>query len=142
MTTTTKKEKQKKIRVVHNPPMSWLRNKMLGKESPKTTDTPQTPFEEEKLKHWRSTRNLVFTSGIEIDGSPVIDMGAKETHDEELILSFLREQREMMRKEIDNRISALLSAFANTPIKDRKDAFSYLVECRPKLLSLLSNKEI
>ena len=60
--------------------------------------------------------------------------------------SFLRnslhQHREMIRKGVDNKIAELLRSFANTPVKDRKNAWDYLVECRPKILALLSNKDI
>ena len=53
----------------------------------------------------------------------------------------IKDEREVIIKEVDKKISELLQEFANTPIKDRKNAWDYLVECRPKLLSLLSDKE-
>ena len=104
--------------------------------------TKLTTFEEEKLREYE--KNFTYANftwnGDNATGKKFAQQ--QKAKFKKLLLSSLHQQREMIRKGVDNKIAELLRSFANTPVKDRKNAFDYLVECGPKILALLSNKEI
>ena len=102
--------------------------------------TKLTTFEEEKMREFRE--KFAHLTEQSANGFLYFKHTNLKVRDfEQEILSPLKQQREMIRKGVDNKIAELLRSFANTPVKDRKNAFDYLVECRPKILALLSNKE-
>ena len=51
------------------------------------------------------------------------------------------QQREMMRKDLDEDMALLLGTFANTPIPERKTGWDWIIRARLIVRSLLSNKE-
>ena len=60
---------------------------------------------------------------------------------QDFIRDALHQQREMIRKELDEDLTLLLGEFANTPIPERKTGWDWIIRARLIVRSPLSNKK-